>query len=48
MKGAKRHGTSKDVSLFALIVIVLQSSYFVFAWLCIVLRCWILLSLVFG
>ena len=29
-------------------VIVLQSSSFVFAWLCIVLRCWLLLSLLFN
>ena len=38
---------SKDVALLSLIVIVLQSSSFVFAWLCIVLRCWSLLSLLF-
>ena len=31
---------SKDVSPLSLIVIVLQSSYFVLVWLCIVLRCW--------
>ena len=39
---------SKDVALLSLIVILLQSSSFVFAWLCIVLRCWLLLSLLFG
>ena len=38
---------SKDIALLSLIVIVLQSSSFVFAWLCIVLRCWSLLSLLF-
>ena len=30
---------SEDVALFSLIVIVLESSSFVFVWLCIVLRC---------
>ena len=38
---------SKDVALLSLIVIVLQSSSFVFVWLCIVLRCWLLLSVLF-
>ena len=36
---------SKDVTLLSLIVIVLQSSCFVFVRLCIVLRCCSLLSL---
>ena len=34
---------SRDVALLSLIVIVIQSSSFVFVWLCIVLRCWLLL-----
>ena len=38
---------SKDVALLSLIVIVLQSSSFVSAWFCFVLRCWLLLSLLF-
>ena len=38
---------SKVVALLSLVVIVLQSSSFVFVWLCIVLRCWLLLSLLF-
>ena len=41
-------GNSKDVALLSLIVIVQQSSSFVFVWLCIVLRCLLLLSLFFG
>ena len=36
--------TSKDVALLPLIVIVQQSSSFVFVWLCIVSRCLLLLS----
>ena len=36
--------SSEDVALLSLIVIVQQSSSFVFAWLCIVLRCWLLLA----
>ena len=39
---------SKDADLLFLIVIIQQSSSFVFVWLCIVLRCWLLLSLLFG
>ena len=39
--------TDNNVALLSLILIVLQSSSFVFAWLCIVLRCWLLLSLLF-
>ena len=39
---------SKDVALLSLIMIVEQSSSFVFVWLSIVLRCWLLLSLLFG
>ena len=35
----------KDVALLCLIAIVQQSSSFVFALLCIFLRCWLLLSL---
>ena len=35
---------SKDVALLSLVVILLQSSSFVFDWLCIVLRCWLSLS----
>ena len=38
---------SKDVALLSVIVIVLQSSSLVFVWLCIVLRCWSLLPLLF-
>ena len=38
---------NKGVALLSLIVIVQQSSSFVFVWLCIVLRCWLLLSLLF-
>ena len=38
---------SEDVALLSLTVIDLQSSSFVFVWLCIVLKCWFLLSLLF-
>ena len=37
----------EDVTLMSLIVIVPQSSSFVFVWLCIVLWCWFLLTLLF-
>ena len=43
-----RFPSSKDVALLSVIVIVQQSSSFVFAWLCIVLRFWLLLLLLFG
>ena len=39
---------SKDVALLSVVVVVQKSSSFVFAWLCIVLRCWLLLSILFG
>ena len=39
---------NKDVALLSRIVIALQNSSFVFVWLCIVFRCWLLLSLLFG
>ena len=37
--GGSLDAASKDKALLSLIVIVQQSSSFVFAWLCIVLRC---------